>query len=638
MLTVLRLVPGTLAIASSFVVLAAAFMGIGLLIRRAFLAAAPALDDVLAAFWMGFGAVILFLLLWNFVAPVNAAALVVVVGTGIVGIWSVRRALMALWGASGRQSRWWTLAGVVASTLWIANLATGAMTNWDTTLYHMQGVQWALTYPAIPGIANLFGPLAFNNASLLYDAMVGTGPWAGQGWRVANGLLLAVLAAQAIVGLGRLADDTRPRRAADVFLLFLLPVALDMAMRDEVVSFVTDLSLTAVRMGCMALWYRALTSGRREAEVEAYDVVCIVALSATSVALKMNAAVFSVAAVVTAGALWWTLQRPTPRVAAKTFRWATAIALVYGAAWTGRGYLLSGYPFFPTPLLGASVDWKAPLEHARAEFDYVQHSTRHSTGNLAYVSGERQGMSAWFPNWFSQVDDDVYHVVIPMVLVVALVLLLWWRRGGARNDARDAVHDEGRAAWWLLLPLTFAMVLWFIMAPAPRYAMAFFWCVVGVLAGQVFSRRSLATRVGHPGVLVMFGACLGASPLLVNPTLDWWRAGRKEGLVTILVRADVRIPPPGRWFQPRQAMPNVTPYTTRSGLVVQVPEFRCWDTPVPCTPNPAPNLTLRVPGRIEKGFAVAGAEWQMTDWPENWHGEYFRAWQKSQSPSDTAAR
>ena len=249
------------------------------------------------------------------------------------------------------------------------------MTNWDTTLYHMQGVQWALTYPAIPGIANLFGPLAFNNASLLYDAMLGTGPWAGQGWRVANGLLLAVLAAQGIVGLGRLANGNRPRHAADVFLVFLLPVAFDMAMRDEVASFVTDLSLTAVRMGCIALWYRALTSPRRDNEVEGYDVVCVVALSATSVALKMNAAVFSIAVVVTAGALWWTLQRPSPRVAAKTFRWATAIALLYGVAWTGRGYLLSGYPFFPTPILGAPVEWRAPLEHARAEFAYVQHST-----------------------------------------------------------------------------------------------------------------------------------------------------------------------------------------------------------------------------------------------------------------------
>ena len=508
------------------------------------------------------------------------------------------------------------------------------MTNWDTTLYHMQGVQWALTYRVIPGLANVFGPVAFNNASLLYDAMLGTGPWAGQGWRVANGVLLAALAAQGIVGLSRFADSTRPRRAADVFLVFLLPVALDMAMRGSLTSFVTDLSLTAVRLGCMALWYRALTRERRDADVEAYDVVCVVALSATSVALKMNAAIFSVATVLTAVALWWKLHRPTGRVALKTLGWSGAIAVVYGAAWTGRGIVLSGYPFFPTPLLGLPVEWRAPLAHARAEFDYVQHSTRHTSGNLEFVSGRAQGFDAWFPDWLPAVHDDLYSVVIPLVLAACLgAMLLLQRRPGRAAQSTDA----SRAAWWLMVPLGVAVVLWLVSAPAPRYALAFFWSIAGILAGQCYLRMATERRVRVHAVLLAGGALLGMSPLVVNPMQTWWRAGRKEGLVTAVVRENLRIPPPGRWFQPRQQLPKVRPFVTASGLVVQVPESRCWDTPVPCTPNPAPNLRLRDPRRIESGFVVDGGEWQMTDWPEPWKREYFQAWLESQRPR-TATR
>lgn len=631
----LNLLPGTLSIAATFAVMAAALMGIGLLMRRAFVAAAPEVDDCLAAFWMGFGAVILFLLLWNFAAPVTVAALTIVVLTGVAGVVSARQALARLWReARARRTTWWTVGAVALAWLWLANLSTGAMTNWDTTLYHMQGVQWALTYPVVPGLANLFGPIAFNNASLLYDAMLGTGPWAGQGWRIANGLLLAALAAQGIIGLGRFADPARPRRAADLFMVFLLPVALDMAMRDEVVSFVTDLSLTAVRMGCMALWYRALTSERRDADVEAYDIVCVIALSATSVALKMNAAIFSVAAVLTALALWWTIQRPARRVVNKTLAWGGSIAVAYGAAWMGRGIVLSGYPFFPTPLLGMPVEWRAPLAHARAEFDYVQHSTRHTSGDLAYVSGRVQGLGAWFPDWLPAVDDDWYHVVIPLVLaaIIGALLLRLTRRTDAAREA-----GESRGAWWLMLPLGVALVLWFVMAPAPRYAMAFFWSVVGILAGQALARLPMDRRARAGRLVVACGALLGVSPLVLNPALSWWRDGRKEGLITVVLRHDVRIPPAGHWFQPRQAPPNVRPFTTTSGLVVQVPEFRCWDTPVPCTPNPAPNLTLRDPQRIERGFVVDEGEWQMQDWPEHWKSAYFRAWQESQR-SRTAAR
>ena len=45
-------------------------------------------------------------------------------------------------------------------------------------------------YRVVPGVANLSAPQALNNASFLYNAVLNTGPWAGRGQHVANGLLL----------------------------------------------------------------------------------------------------------------------------------------------------------------------------------------------------------------------------------------------------------------------------------------------------------------------------------------------------------------------------------------------------------------------------------------------------------------
>ena len=47
-------------------------------------------------------------------------------------------------------------------------------------------------------------------------------------------------------------------------------------------------------------------------------------------------------------------------------------------------------------------------------------------------------------------------------------------------------------------------------------------------------------------------------------------------------------------------------YQTLSGLVIQIPvqNGACWDSPLPCTPDPDPNLRLIVPGDLSKGFMV----------------------------------
>ncbi|MDB4915742.1 MAG: hypothetical protein JWM95_3386, partial [Gemmatimonadetes bacterium] len=243
--------------------------------------------------------------------------------------------------------------------------------------------------------------------------------------------------------------------------------------------------------------------------------------------------------------------------------------------------------------------------------------------NLPYITGEITGLRAWMPHWISNLKDDPYFVPIPFVVLIVLIpiLAVAWRRSSA--DDRRVTRD----AWWILLPTLVSLVAWFVVAPEPRYATSAFWTLVALVGSQALamSERRMSEATIRRVVAAAF--LLGVSPLVVNPLVDWRVGGSIGNPLKAVVRSNMRIPPVGEWYQPAATHAKLHPFTTRSGLVLNQPEQRCWDAALPCTPNPAPNLRLRVPGHIERGFAVDGG-WQMQDWPYKWRPDFLAAWRQ----------
>lgn len=617
----LRSIPGTLLILLTVLVIAASFAGVGLLVRRAFGLRDLDLDDLLSAFWTGFGAVIFLLLVWNFVLPIGGVALSTVMLVGAAG-WYLWRDGLAAVGAETRTLPAWLVLGIVAAGLWVANHALDGPRNWDTALYHMQGVAWARHYRVPPGLANLFGPLGFNNSSLLYDALLDVGPWAGRSWHVANAVPVTVLAVQSLLGAARVLAN-RAMRAADLFAFLLFAAVLSLANGDLASSFVTDVPQTAVRLALIMLWYRMLIVPPRRPLAEAYDLVSLVLLAATAVSIKMNAAVFS-AAVVAAAATAFLQRGQGAGVRRRTVAWCVTIALVFGLAWSARGVVLSGYPLFPSRVAAAPVAWRVPAVHAQAEFDYVVHSGRATAGNLRYVSGEARGLRVWFPRWIARVREDLYPLLVPLLITLASLPFLL----SARRRATAAERAAVRFGWWIVPPTVIAFVAWFAVAPEPRYAAPITWGLAALVGAQAFALGAGRLSARQIRWLVGAIAVVGVSPLLLGPVTRW-RPRVDGSLVRFVARSNIRVPPPGSWFGSRVGRPIHRPYTTRSGLVLQVPDRLCWDGPLPCTPNPAPNLRLRVPGRLDGGFVVDGP-WAMEHWPQAWRSDYWEAWRASQ--------
>ena len=171
-------------------------------------------------------------------------------------------------------------------------------------------------------------------------------------------------------------------------------------------------------------------------------------------------------------------------------------------------------------------------------------------------------------------------------------------------------------------------------APMPCYASAFFWVADAGLLSLVI-HGAITTAVAKRRIAAAAFA-FGLSPCAVGPIWnEVQRSGNSSDPIETILRANVKLPDPGRWFEATEPLPQMKTFVTSFGLELRVPQGtrgRCWNAPGLCTPSPAPNLRLRDTGRLDRGFTVDGS-WQMIDWPEPWRRELLpamrRGWDKA---------
>ena len=615
---VLHALAGTGAIAAFNVLLSAAFVGIGLMALRQFGVVRASLDSLFVCFWLGFAAVIAALLIWNIFFAVGPAVLPAVLAAGLLSLAGHRKIID--W-SEIRSLSGWTAAACGIAVIWVAHISTGSMAEWDTAYYHMQGVEWARLYPTVPGMANVFGPLGFNNASFLYDAMLDTGPWRARAWHVANGVLVSALICQVITAFHSFLNGRDGQRAHDLFTVCLMPAAINSVLGGRINSFSTVVPAALLVMVVSARIYRAMSAGAGSDAERGFNWFAAIVLATTAVAIKTSAVVFTVSVV----ALFLIVPSVRKRLSAQSWKralvWSVVAGLLVGTSWAVRTVILSGYAFFPSSVLAAPVEWRVPAEHARAEFDWIVHSARATAENMAYVAGEPTSAFRVIRHWLRVALEDIYAFAVPALAVGVLAVATVVIRRRAPAERRRRASDE----WWLLFPLVAALAVWAMTAPEPRYSEPFLWTLTALFGAQAFRFLDDVPTVRRR---FLVGAVLcGLSPAVLAPAWSAIELRRAAGPLEMIAQALFKTPPPGEIFQAAGKPSPLTTFTTDSGLILNVPigeRARCWSAPPPCTPSPAPNLRLRVPGRIDRGFVVDG-DWKMRDWPQPWRPKLLPA-------------
>jgi hypothetical protein len=605
---------GSLAILATWIVLFAAFAGIGLLFRRAYRLREDAdPDEWFIAFWVGFALVLLLLQVWHFARPVSAATLAIVLVAGASGLAVHRGLTRRMLTASFAKERRGTLTLVAVIALWAANRAMGANELYDSGMYHLPVVEWTKAQPVVPGLANLHGRLAFNGSGLLYAAMLDVGPWTGGASHLANGLVLLALTLQIVVRGARFARDGSQRRADNLFAMVLLPALVLAFMCEDVWSLMTDVPVTTVLFATGILLFSGLTTPAPDEQRRAHNFAATSLLLAAAVCLKLSAAVFATFALLLAF-LVWRAPRPTesPHFQFGALAGALMLPAVLLATWIARGVILSGYPFYPIRLFAASVPWRVPEEQAAAEEGWIRMSARYLNTNQIGVGWD------WLKQWLDDLvtrGDMFMHITLPFAIAGGAVVIAL--RTGRRRALVSAPAGRG---WLLLVPLAPSVLFWVWSVPHARFAQAFFWLAAAISVALLYDaryagtldmnarlvRRIVIAPVALSGLLAMGHCVAGVERDPENRNAQWLL-----GTVLTLPSRDAWLPPP--------PTAKLARYATRSGLALWVPVKgnSCWRGPLPCTPHPAPNLRLRRKGDLKSGFVVDGA-WQPSRWPNPW--------------------
>lgn len=471
---------------------------------------------------------------------------------------------------------------IVACYLAVASL--GPVTNFDSGLYHLSAIAHAMNYPTIPGLANLYAPLGYANASFPMAAALGSSPWGEDSFRLLNGLVIVlVLLDLTIRWFSR-------DRGAGAYGLLVGSVALSIptvALADYwVTSPSQDSAVFAVTVAASAMVMGAVAAQRNRPQ----EVSAAVAAALILVLLRPTMGTYLLAVMIVAVVLL--IKSPSPRRA-----WVPGVVVVAIAAGASavaqilRDVLLSGWILYPLSVLPVDVTWRAadPVGLRTATLGYHRDPT-----DLWSAATGWQWIGPWMAAVGRQWETWALLVMLTAVTIVALV----------GHKRRWSIRWRGLLL--AVFPSLITTVLWWIATP-PSFR--FIWGPLFTLAtiplGWLIWRSTRTRPRTAPAMWVRAvpAACAAVVIVVVGYSavarLDV-TSPRQEAVWTWgpeFIYAVVPVP-----------VPAADEVELERGLLVQVPKGGqlCWGLAPACTPEPDPRAGLLEPAQgIAGGLSIS---------------------------------
>lgn len=555
-----------LALAITWILLAASLAGLGMLVirsRSTRFSSRQFRQSLWVGLLIGTVAALLLDIAWPLGGGIALWVLLVLIGFGLLSAaWQMVAAIRQR--GSVPSARWW-ICGVVLGILLLvyAGWALGEPTNYDTGLYHIGAINYARDFPTIPGLANLHERFGFNSSMWPLSAWLGSFGWTGNEFRVVNGLLLTLLLTDTAV---RLVGARRAPVSPGTVIMSIGSVLVLGATAQYpgrlLASSAQDSAALILGLVAVAYFSDALARRRWWERPKARAALSVALIAAISDALMrplgwvLVAGIWTVALVVAAtgkGAL----------AAARSLAPVTVVAVLAGVLMGVRDYILSGWLLYPAGLIGFRVDWRYPdpsvssdriAAWARTPFQDVQTTLADSS---------------WLGGWLQRLPTD--WSVPALVALLGLAALLW----ALGRGRRDPWLWRGCVA--ALAPVVLLLIAWFITAPDPRFAWA------GIMGLGLVPVGFLAREVPPTRLLVGASAVLAALLVLASVRDSWeawsWRAV---------------APPTAELLEGELA--------DGTAVLTPTPGDQCWETYPMCRPQyESPAIERRGAG-LEDGF------------------------------------
>ena len=618
----------TLAVVFFWTCIGIVLAGCGFLIRRLLARLMPAGRSAVTLravdSWIGLAGLAAYLLLWNLWFAVTWIACVPPAALGAAGAVLGGRRLVR--GPRPRLSPAVLVVGG-AAILWLANASLTSAQDYDYGLYHLNLIEYAKHYAALPGLADLHTRLGAGDVHLLFVALIDHGPLAGAAPHLADGLLAALL----VVDLcARLA--TRPRATwlssfTGTLGLLLLPTTIIVAaLRPTHRISSPNLDFAAFVLVVVGMLYLAECVER---------------------GFSLPAALGSTSALSTAAAtrpLYWlwvgfavvvlcVRARPgQARSLVRSLRTAAFVGVLPGLiaiGWLARQAVLSGYPLYPLTLGGLPVDWRLParLLQSQTRADYAWARDPGVAPSVVFSSWH------WLTGpWFA-LQSRTPDVLLPLALVALIVAVAI---GGGLGPA---LRERRGVMLIVVLPSLASLAIWFALIPDPRFVWAPIWLIPLALIAWLLppvvqergGRRLLAAVAIGVGlavfacedrgrfVPVVFVGAVAAALVLRLSGRRRWLAGIVPLAVLSLLIADfgaaaftafggirfVSSDHSGPIGIAPDPVPTLVPVRTASGLQLSRPSDsdQCWQALL-CIPG-LPDKQLHLRGStVADGFSL----------------------------------
>jgi len=492
--------------------------------------------------WLGLSGLIVLLPLLHLVLPMQGGVVGIVSAIAFVG-WllpGIQDPGLRRLGARGV----WLLVLVVVG--WPAAMSVSL--QYDSGLYYQQIETWARVCPAVPGLGNLHGRLAFPNSTFLLSALLdhlAGGPWGARllgAFVVTNGFLH-------FLGVHFRAHQGGRRLVAWTALLSACFVVVCFASPNLVVAAPDLLVALLIAVSGLKLLEMETRSGE--------PGTSLFPLLACMVFVKTSSLVFAAPMLVLL--VWRFRWRPNAKV--------VAVWGVLFLAWALHTWIQSGYALFPFLGRIGTPDWAMRVDRVQGMVQAIRGWSRWMGARYMDALDGWWWLQPWFGRTWQEFSVKLAGAFLGMSSLAWVVF--------ARN--RSGFRSEGKLGW-LTLVCAVATVVWFLSAPDIRFHLGVVWLVASALSAAFLAS-------------------------IENPQL----VGGLRWLVIALVLAvmvDIGRGP----TSPLNPKAFVHPVRLPSGLMVFMPNKgdQVWRAPIPATPE-LTDLRWRGPSLCD-GFRDGGAE------------------------------
>lgn len=403
----------------------------------------------------------------------------------------------------GREWNFVLICIVTAATLF---WTVGVPTHYDTSLYHVQAIQWIEKYGVVPGLGNLHNRFAYNSAFMPLQALFGLKWMAGQSLHTVNGYICALAAAYAI-GTNNVING-RTIQLSD--LLKISTLIYIYQSRNEISSPGSDLLTMLLILYICTKWSEFAEKDIQDALP--YTWLCVIGVWAVTV--KLSAAVCILLAVYPAFIL------------IRNKQWGRIICnvllgLFVSVPWLIRNVVISGYLLYPYPQVDLfDVDWKMPASVGTYDAREIMVWGR----GLNDVHLYEQPFWEWFPGWYEKVPK----VVTTMGFLSGIILVLYLCYNAIKRKQTDVRYNL------LFLYSIVALITWLFSAPLFRYGMVYLLIPICAVAWMIlkwgknslrlqYGVRLLAVLLMVPALSIYVSSWGGVKgyPILMQDNYEW---------------------------------------------------------------------------------------------------------------------